>query len=140
MAHKMTQRPADDERIVCAPYEGPSELRIYVTELAQYLHHRGSLIKKFAKRANLLKGCRDLPYVTVHGAQRIIAYIRAIQGAEYMRGRQFHEWNEREQQLMARKRAAKKALAISGAGTEDRASEAPANIGIAETAVVSPGT
>lgn len=105
----MTQRPADDERIVCAAYQGPTEMRIYVMDLAGYLNHRGTAIKRFAKRAALLKGPQGGEYVTVHGAQRIIAYIRAIQGAEYMAGNRYHERRAVEAARLARKRALKRA-------------------------------
>jgi len=119
----------------------PSKERIYLKELAWYLHHSLTTIRAFAKRHGWLRTTLSMThgrvaYVSPYAAQRIIAYIRAVQGDEYLQGRQFHEVRAREAELLCQRRRAKKALAISRAGAEDRASEAPANIGIAETAVV----
>lgn len=105
----------------------PSKERIWLKELAQYLHHSSKTIQAFAKKHGWLRKARGImryePYVSPYAAQRIIAYIRAVQGDEYLQGRQFHEVRAREAELtrgrMRAKRAAKKALAISEAGTED---------------------
>lgn len=140
----MTQRPADDERLLSAPYTGPSKERIYLRDLAEHLLERLRVVRAIAKRHGWLRHVTmsnfgKAWYVSPYAAQRIIVYIRAQQGEKYMRGEQVHEWRERERLREERKRAElDKQLAIARAlaEAEDRASVAPANIGIAETPAV----
>lgn len=90
------------------PYSGWDKERIYVKELAQFLHHRTGLIKRFAKEEGLLRkvscghGRPAAYYVSPYGAMRIIAWVRAMQGQVYLEGKDYHglrakqrEWNRR---------------------------------------------
>ena len=104
--------------------------RIFIKDLCRYLHHDAHAVRKFAREENLVRkvalGTCSTPaeYVSAHGAMRIIAYIRAIQGEYYLRGKQFHEFNESE---MLRKRAAThKQLAIAKTLAEAESQGQPA--------------
>jgi hypothetical protein len=116
MRRIITYRPAGDERAVVPMPTTRSKERIYLTELTQFLQHNPSALKKFAKREGLLRkaslGHRgSVEYVSPYGAMRLIAYARAIQGENYLRGQQFHEFREKDK---LRKRAAThKQLAIA---------------------------
>lgn len=110
----VTYRPAGDERAV-VPLPGKdtgrySNERIYLKELTRYLHHDSHAVKKFAQEAGFVRkaslgtGTGPVEYVSPYAAMRIIAYIRAIQGEYYLRGKQFHEFNEKQ---ALRKRVAK---------------------------------
>lgn len=96
-----------------------------MVELCQYLQHNPSALKKFAKREGLLKRASlghygSVEYVSPYGAMRIIAYARATQGENYLRGQMFHELREKDK---LRKRAAthkQLAIAISRAETESQ--------------------
>ena len=102
----MTYRPAGDERAVVPTRSEVSSAalkeRVFLADLARYLHHRIGVLRKFGKKEGLIRragrGGAHPPaeYVSVYGAMRIIAYVRAIQGENYLHGRQFHEQNEHE--------------------------------------------
>lgn len=124
----MTYRPAADERSVVPARTGVSKERIYLKDLSRYLHHNPAVVRKFAWKWDLVRlvycgqGPRPAEYVSPYGAQRIIAYIRAIQGDAYLHGRNFHEWAEKhagKQRSWRLGAAAPKSLAIPVAGTED---------------------
>jgi hypothetical protein len=94
----MTRRPAQDERLLLPGRSGHTQERVYVKELERYLDDQVRACYRFAKRQGLLKwvswgtsGAGGLWYVTPYGAQRVIAYIRARQGAVYLEGKDFHE-------------------------------------------------
>lgn len=113
----MTYKPAGDERLVVSERPAPSKERIWVKELARYLGVRATFVVRFAKRAALLRSVNihahgAQPYVSVYGAQRVIAYVRALQGDEYLNGRDYHELREkwRLDQAKAAERRRRKAL------------------------------
>jgi hypothetical protein len=134
---KITLRPAADERLVVPEPGARSTERVFVVELAHYLHHRVGVVRRFAKRNGLLRSQRLanrrlVHWVSPYGAMRIIAYVRAIQGDSYLQGRQFHELRESW--------AAQKRLAISRAEADDERQRSACETSVAETAVVSQGT
>lgn len=94
---------------------GATGERIWTTELAKYLHCDPVTLKRFARQHGLLRSARTNAarheWVTPYAAQRIIAYIRAMQGDAYMQGRQFHERRERAtaKELERRRRKREKA-------------------------------
>jgi hypothetical protein len=83
--------------------------RVFLKDLAKYLHHRIGVLRKFGKKEGLIRraglGTAHDPaeYVSAYGAMRIIAYVRAIQGDNYLHGRQFHEQNEHESEQHLRR-------------------------------------
>lgn len=88
-----------------------SDERIFILDLAQFLHHRAGVLRRFARKHGYLRkvglgiGRDGVHYVSVYAAMRIIAYIRAIQGEQYLNGKNFHE--ERQKRLeYGRKRSA----------------------------------
>lgn len=87
---------------------GVSKERVYLTELSKYLMHNPTVVKKFAKRQGLTRkvglgtAYGGVEYVSPYGAQRIIAYIRALQGDAYLHGKQFHEFNQHERERATR--------------------------------------
>lgn len=105
----MTDSAFEDERIVVPARSVATEERIYLKELAKFLHHRSGVLRQFAKKRALLhtvslgssKGAAE--YLTPYGAMRVIAYIRALQGAEYQRGKDFHRIREQWAQERARR-------------------------------------
>lgn len=108
----MTYRPAGDERSVVPARTGVTKERVWLSELGTYLGHNRSALKKFAKRQGLLRRASGHAvtkawYVSPYGAQRIIAYIRAIQGDAYLHGHQHHEKAERRKELEAAARLRK---------------------------------
>jgi hypothetical protein len=135
---KITLRPAADERLVVPESSGRTTERVFIVELAQYLHHRVGVVRRFARRHGLLRSQRLanrrlVDWVSPYGAQRIIAYVRAIQGCAYLQGHQFHELRERWA-------ADNKRLAISRAEADDERQRSACATSVAETAVVSPVT
>jgi len=96
---------------------GVSKERIWLRELCKYLHHSPVTVKRFAKRHGLLRRASGHAlgkawYVSPYGAQRIIAYIRAMQGDAYLQGREFHDERERKTEYE------RKRLAFPRAATE----------------------
>lgn len=85
--------------------------RIWVKELAEYLHYSLPIIHRFAKRQRLTQwqsmGAARAPraYVNPWAAMRIIAYVRACQGDEYLHGKDFHRLREKMAEGKARSRA-----------------------------------
>lgn len=76
---------------------------VYLVELAQYLHHGCHLVRRWAKKQGLVRyRHRQTPvrepreYLTARGAMRVIAYFRALQGEQYLHGKDFHERRERD--------------------------------------------
>jgi hypothetical protein len=117
----MTHRPAGDERTVVPARAGVTKERVWLSELARYLRQRTQVLRRFAKRQGLLKKAHghtisDLYYVSPYGAQRIIAYIRAIQGDAYLHGKQPLERTERQYRARLRKQLP---IAFPSAATED---------------------
>lgn len=115
----MTYKPAGDERLVVSERPVPSKERIWVTELAQYLGASSAIVKRFAKKRGLLHrgsahSAGKLYYVSVYGAQRVIAYVRALQGDEYLNGRDYHRIRQQWREQQARKLARKALKAASG--------------------------
>jgi hypothetical protein len=96
----MTRQPDADERFIVPVRGGPTEERVYLRDLAKYLHHNGGAIRRFGKKRALLhrvrcgNGRAAEEYFSPYGALRVIAYIRALQGEGYRRGRPFHEQRE----------------------------------------------
>lgn len=86
-----------------------TEERIFVKDLAEYLHVNPRKLMQRANKQDLLRWVhvgiapRYLAYVTPHGAMRLIAYVRAIQGAAYQTGKLLHD--ERARVLEQRRRA-----------------------------------
>jgi hypothetical protein len=128
-------------------------------ELARYLDHDQRYVRAYARRLGLLRfasgrsGFNGAFYLTPEGAQRVMAHIRAVQGKEYLRGKDYHAEKERHMQSVNAWRAKKKAeqaallarsqfaIAFPRAGTEDESREERAGrVDIAETAVVSSKT
>ena len=132
----MTRQPACDERLLGARPPTKGDERIFLTELAKYLRVRAGFIKRFANKRGVLRSDRSAMrrrvwWVDAHGARAVIAYVRALQGAKWLAGRcPFDRGGQRPRSHPVT------VLAISGAGAEDEASAAPADIVIAETAVV----
>lgn len=108
----MTYRPAGDERLVVPDPGDRTTERVFLTELARYLHHRSSYLKAFAKQHGFLRSsptqCGRAYWVRPYGAMRIIAYIRALQGDAYLQGKQFHEERAKWAEQAKRKRERKK--------------------------------
>lgn len=102
---------------------GTTKERVYLTELAAFLGHSVVALRRFAKSNGLLKrvsigACRSpLSYVTPYGAQRLIAYARAIQGDWHLKGRDFHGVHERDRVAHA-KRLAERRLQATVLGKE----------------------
>lgn len=111
----MARQPDGDERFLLAHCTGDQRKKVFIKELAQYLGHPRAQIMRFARRTGLLhyvslgSSHNAEPYVTEYGAQRIIAYCRVVQGALYVRGRDFHKLLERERAEDARYWARKRA-------------------------------
>jgi hypothetical protein len=106
----MTYRPAGDERTVVPQRAVVTKERIWLAELGAYLGYSRPALKKFAKRQGLLRKASGhavtrVWYVSPYGAQRIIAYIRAIQGDAYLHGKQPLEHLERRREGNRLKRA-----------------------------------
>jgi hypothetical protein len=148
----MARRPELDEPFQCHIGAATRGTRVFVRELAKYLHHNPGAVRRYANRHGFLYWVRQgpnrppLPYVTEAGAMRIIAYFRALQGGMYLKGYKFHENRQRIAEYAARKAAACRArasllahmgamaptnggstphdpLAIPPAGTEDEAQQ-----------------
>lgn len=137
----MTRRPERDEPLALDLGAARRGGRVYLRELAAYLHHKPRDLRIFANNQGILywqgrgAGRASVPYVSEQGAMRIIAHIRAIQGAEYLEGRPFHELRLAAAAYMTRAKARKLEklkeenqaleakcrllLAIPRAGTED---------------------
>lgn len=94
----MTDGPVVDERIVLDARSCRSDERILLTELAQYLHQTTRSVRAWGKKQRLLKSfrmrvhgmTRDVAYFTPYGAMRVIAHFRALQGEEYLKGKDWH--------------------------------------------------
>ena len=114
----MTYRVADDERLVLPERSVLRGERIYIRELTEFLGYKGGIVRRFAKRSGLIKrvsvGATRAPaeYVTVYGAMRVIAYIRALQGDMYNKGRMFHEERERARGNLARRKARSESISV----------------------------
>jgi len=97
--------------------------RVFLADLARYLHHRIGVLRKFGKKEGLIRrasrGTAHDPaeYVSAYGAMRIIAYVRAIQGENYLHGRQFHEQNEHESEQHLRRVRERAALGKESGAT-----------------------
>lgn len=119
----MTRQPVWDERIVVPARSVGNRNRVYLKELAQYLHQQTGRLRKFARRHEMLRGPRMAEWVSEYAAMRLIAYVRRMQGAIYETGESFHEVRAREARWQRQKQARKRAertisLANSSAGTE----------------------
>lgn len=95
----MTYRPAGDERAVVGARAGVTKERIWINDLARYLSQSHSALRRFARKRGLMRemyvyrtGAREA-YVSVYGAQRMIAYFRALQGDWYLNGQDFHAFH-----------------------------------------------
>lgn len=137
----MTRRPERDEPLALDLSAATRGGRVYLYELSKYLHHKVRDLRIFANNQGILywhgrgAGRAKVPYVSEQGAMRIIAHIRAIQGAEYLEGKAFHELRLAAAACLARAHARKREklkvdkqaleakgrllLAIPRAGTED---------------------
>lgn len=157
----MAHRPAEVSRAILPARTATWGTRVFLKDLAEYLHERTSKLCVRARgwgilhRIGLGSGRASEYWVTEQGALRLIAHFRALQGAEYMAGRQFHEVKAKNAARMkvehARQRAQRKAeraalnvrthlcIAIPPAGTEDdsRGVCEAGGIEIAETPAVS---
>ena len=104
----MPRRPAADERLVVPECSGASKERIYLRDLAKFLHLGVQTLRKVAKRYGYLRfGPRGpqmhvVEYVSVYAAMRLIAWGHAIQGEIYLQGENFHR--TREQGLLSERR------------------------------------
>lgn len=112
----MARQPDGDERLVaqsCSVVTTGD--RVYVKELAEYLGHPLVLVRRYLRQRRLMhkvsRGSSYPPiaYVTEATALRVIAHFRAIQGEQYLQGKDFHARLERERaarrRLYARLRA-----------------------------------
>jgi len=157
----MARGPDEDERLMLPERSVARGTKVFIQELALYLHASSATLRQTARRWGILHSVTRGPcvppidYVTEQGALRLIVATRAKQGGLYQKGEQFHEWRLREtlwtRAYKAKKRAKRKAeqvalvtrsqiaLAIPQAGTEDdsRGVCEAGGIGIAETPAVS---
>lgn len=98
---------------------GVTKERIWLAELGTYLGYSRPALKRFAKRHGLLRKASGhavtrVWYVSPYGAQRIIAYIRAIQGDAYLHGKQPLEGLAKRRELMAAAKLRKQLPAAGG--------------------------
>ena len=111
MSVKVTRRPAGDEKFLVPARSEVNGGRVYVQELAQFLHHSVGTVRKAAKAYGFLKrismgSCyphRD--YVTEWAAMRLIAHFRILQGEQYENYIDFHKERERNAALLRKKKA-----------------------------------
>lgn len=109
--------PVGDERLVVPPRSPLRKERIYLGDLAKYLHHNPGTLIRVAKRQGWLRktggSCilGNVRYVSEYAAQRLIAYIRALQGAMYHQGCNFHEHREYGARSRLRSKERRKAAA-----------------------------
>jgi hypothetical protein len=109
----MTRRPDADETIIlgtCSGWKGGE--RFYIADLALYLHTSTNAIRRWGRKQQLMKRlvlkCRGygaVEYFTRYGALRVIAHFRALQGEDYLRGRDYHRNKEVKTEWFKRKRA-----------------------------------
>jgi len=138
----MARGPSSDERSVLPSREtGWRGERVFLRELADYLHHDYVALWKFARHRGLLRHAyrlrgRRAYWVSVATAARLILFARALQGTKDLGGIDHHHRMER---IRANKRRAKARLkaeqlklnnqhlciANSGAGTEDESRGGP---------------
>lgn len=90
----MTRHPASDERSVLGPPAKPVKgERFFVKEMAPFLRVTPAAVKKFLRREGLLRklgmgtGRDGAFYTGARGLALLVAHFRAIQGAEYQRGK-----------------------------------------------------
>ncbi len=93
---------------------------MYVRELAAYLGHDPRDLRRYARERGLLHRSWGLPrshvlwWVSAETATRLIAMVRAKQGAVYLGGRDYH--GQREQsRLQALRQKARRAAANEAA-------------------------
>lgn len=92
----MTRRPVYDERIFLPERSVLHKDRVYLRELSAYLGHEHRAIRRFCKKHGYLRragrggSLAPIPYISSYAAIRVIAYFRSIQGAVYVRGKDFH--------------------------------------------------
>jgi len=118
--------------------------RVFLQELAEYLHHDYVALYKFAQRRGLLYYSSRLKFqrlywVTVATAARIILFARTLQGEKELGGIDHHRRMESIRARARRGKARKKAalaeqmklnnlqlcIANSGADTEDESRGGP---------------
>ncbi len=93
----MARRPTEDEPFRVDVGARTHNTKVFIHELAGYLHHGVPAVRAFARKMGLLhwagRGAAydSVAYVTEAGAKRIIAHVRALQGAKYMAGKPHHE-------------------------------------------------
>ncbi len=111
----MARQPDGDERLVLPACPGGGQERVFVMDLVRYLGCRANDLVAFARRHRLLlyKGrggsYSSVPCLTKYGAMRVIAHFRALEGAVYLQGRDFHA--ERASAIAATRRWYAKKLA-----------------------------
>lgn len=94
--------------------------RVYVRELAAYLGHDPRDLRRYARERGLLHRSAGYPrshvlfWVSAETATRLIAMVRAKQGAVYLGGRDYHR--EKEQiRMRALRQKARRAAANEAA-------------------------
>lgn len=96
----MPRRPAADEREIIPARSGKPEARVYVHELAAFLNEPRRVLLDYARKRGFLYRARyhssftATHYVSEYGAMRLIAYVRARQGEQYMGGKNTLELRE----------------------------------------------
>lgn len=114
----MTRHPASDERSVLGP---PAKYmkgeRFFLVEIARFLRCSRGDLAKFLRREQQLRSlypgpCRDaVKWTTARGFTLAVAHFRAIQGAEYLKGR-----DPLRKMDAARAAGARKRTLLKGAG------------------------
>jgi len=105
----------------CSVVPGPDPAirreRVYLTELARFLHHSVVALRKYARQRGLLHHSSRFPgrtavyWVTAQTAMRLIAFARGVQGQWALDGKDFHAHQERDvmDQRKCRERKAERA-------------------------------
>lgn len=94
----MARGPEVYECLVPEIRYGERRERVYITELARYLHHPAKAIRKFAKQHGYLRRYPRFPnmdHVAPHAARQIILWARTIQGEWYVNGKDFHAYQDK---------------------------------------------
>lgn len=111
----MARRPAGDERSVVPDLPRPRRgERVFLIELSNYLHFDLRKLHRWAQKRDLLRFTYGMPigtkvfWVTPLTASRLIAFARAIQGAEELAGKDFHAIREK---MLADKRRSRARIA-----------------------------
>ncbi len=113
----MPRKSTIDERLLIDAQPANYRDRVYIKELAWYLHQGAHSLKRFAKKHGFLRqvrlgsgGQEAVTYVSAYAALRMIAHFRAYQVAiSAKRYKDIHIAVERARTYQIRRRAALKA-------------------------------